>query len=309
MTKQLSLHEFEILSAYLDGELTSQEQLHLEQSLGQRSDLQQALEELRRTRIILRSAAHLRAPRNFTLTSEMVGRVKPARKPFFVFTALRFSSALATFLLVLSLFGEWIAFSGPAAAPVALMSAPATEEINAAVEAMPAEPEAALLPAPTNEVPEGARQAYSAAPSAKDFGTPLETPLPTGEVISAQPEIDMTPGAGAGSAEPMVGSAMVAETPTPEVMLAQPAPAASEAPAIEAFSMPETPTPEIEQPLEQAIPAQESAQDTGEAVAMQPAEAETTVDPHLPWRFTQVILLLLAVISAAGAIILRQLDR
>lgn len=303
MTKQLSLQDLEILSVYLDGELTSQEQIRLEQSLGQRSDLQQALEELRRTRIILRSASHLRAPRNFTLTAEMVGRIKPARKPFFAITALRFSSALATILLVLSVIGEWVAFSGPAASPVAMVSAPTTETVSAAL------PEPALMPAPTNDPAAGAREAFPAEPSAKDFGTPLETPLPTGEVMLAQPPLEMTPGVGSASAEPMLGSAMVAESPTPEVMLAQQAPDASEAPAIEAFSVPETPAPDIEQPLAQDAQTQEEPQDAGEAVAMQPAETESAANPHLPWRFAQVFLLVLALIGAAGAIILRQLDR
>ena len=302
MTKQLSLQDLEILSAYLDGELTSQEQIRLEQSLGQRSDLQQALEELRRTRIILRSASHLRAPRNFTLTAEMVGRIKPARKPFFAFTVLRFSSALATILLVLSVIGEWVAFSGPAASPVAMVSAPTTETVSAL-------PEAALMPAPTNDPAAGVREAFPAEPSAKDFGTPLETPLPTGEVMLPQPPLEMMPGVGSASAEPMLGSAMVAESPTPEVMLAQQAPDASEAPAIEAFSVPETPAPEMEQPLVQDGPTQEDTQDAGEAVAMQPAETESAANPHLPWRFAQVFLLVLALIGAAGAIILRQLDR
>lgn len=302
MTIQLSLQDLEILSAYLDGELTSQEQIRLEQSLGQRSDLQQALEELRRTRIILRSASHLRAPRNFTLTAEMVGRLKPARKPFFAFTALRFSSALATILLVLSVIGEWVAFSGPAASPVAMVSAPTTETVSAL-------PEAALMPAPSNDPAAGAREAFSAEPSAKDFGTPLETPLPTGEVMLAEPAIEMTPGVGSASAEPMLGSAMVAETPTPEAMLAQQAPDASEAPAIEAFSIPETPAPEIEQPPAQDASTQEEPQDAGEAVAMQPAGTEATANPRLAWRFAQIFLLVLALIGAAGAIILRQLDR
>jgi hypothetical protein len=306
MTKQLSLHEFEILSAYLDGELTAQEQSRLERALEHSSELQQALDELRRTRIILRSASRLRAPRNFTLTPEMVGGLKPARKSFFGFNALRFSSALASVLLVLTIVGEWFAFSGPLAAPAALESGPASQE-----ETMP--PEAALLPLATSE-PAGLRQSAPGAPeepAAKDFEPQLETPLPTAEIsMFAQPVDEATPQEPNTLEAPMVGSALVAETPTPEAMMAQETP--GEAPAVEA------PLPLPEQPLEslaQAQPtapggsevvAQPTAPGGGEIVAMQPAMPQETSNPRLPWRIAQGILLIMALVTALGAFIVRR---
>jgi len=302
MTKQLSAQDFENLSAYLDGELTAQEQSRLERALEHSSELQQALDELRRTRIILRSASRLRAPRNFTLTPEMVGGLKPARNSFFGFNALRFSSALASVLLVLTIVGEWFAFSGPLAAPAALESGPASQE-----ETIP--PEAALLPPATSE-PAGLRQSAPEEPAAKDFEPPLETPPPTVEIsMFAQPVDEATPQEANTLEAPMVGSALVAETPTPEAMIAQETP--GEAPAVEA------PLPLTEQPLESLAQAQPTAPGGsevvaptapggGEIVAMQPAMPQESSNPRLPWRIAQGILLIMALGTAVGAFIVRR---
>ena len=305
MTKHLSTQDFEILSAYLDGELTPQEQSRLEHSLGQRSDLQQALDELRRTRIILHSASRVHSPRNFTLTAEMVGGLKPAGKSFFAFNALRFSSALASILLVLSVIGEWFAFSGPLAAPVAMMSEPTSEAISLA-------PQTALLPAVTSEST-GMRQIPTEEPSAKALSAPEETTTPVGEVSAlASPATESPPEESTTLNEPMLGSAMVAETPTLEAPPLEASPVLTETPMIEAFSADETPAPELPELLAQSAPTQETAADAGEALAMQPAEAESAApeeNSHLPWRLAQVILLVLALLSASGAFIVYQINR
>ena len=298
MTKQLSAQDLEILSAYLDGELTSQEQTRLEQSLGPRSDLRQALDELRRTRIILRSAARLRAPRNFVLTPDMVGRVKPAGKPFFAFNALRFSSVLATILLLVSVVGEWLAFSGPAAAPVAMMNEPSSEAIS-----LP--PEAALLPAATLESSELSRSAPQ-QPSAKAPDAPQGTPTPTGEVsLFAAPAMETTPDLSSTLDGSGMGSAMVAETPTLEAtpMIKSPA----EAPSAAAYSAEETPELAFEQSADTLAPSPESPDDAGEMLAMEQASSEPESVSHLGWRFIQAVLIIIALITAAGALLLQRI--
>ena len=55
MTKNISMHEWEALSAYLDGELPAKERTKMEASLNQAPELRSALEEMRRTRAVLRS--------------------------------------------------------------------------------------------------------------------------------------------------------------------------------------------------------------------------------------------------------------
>lgn len=300
MTKQLTAQEFEILSAYLDGELTSQEQSRLEQSLEQRSEMRQALDELRRTRIILRSATRLRAPRNFTLTAEMVGSVKPARKPLFAVNALRFSSALASILFVLTIIGEWFTFSGPLAAPVAMVSEPASQ-----AESVP--PEAAMLAAPTS-APAELRQMATPEPSAKGFETTPEAPLPTAEIsMFAQPAEETTAEAPSALEAPLMGSALVAETPTPEPMAVEETPA--EMPADQAPNLAETEEAIALQPAPPLSDTQMIPTDTPEAMAIRPVEADRTMDPHLPWRFAQGLMLILALATAAGAIIVRQFTR
>jgi anti-sigma factor RsiW len=85
----------EALSAYLDGQLTPKERSRLEKKLQASADLRAAMEEMRRTRAVLRSQPRLRAPRNFTLTPEMAGLRKQGTRstPFSAYFGL--ASALA----------------------------------------------------------------------------------------------------------------------------------------------------------------------------------------------------------------------
>ena len=81
MTKNISMREWEALSAYLDGQLPAKERTRLETQLNQAPELRSALEDLRRTRSVLRSQPKVRAPRNFTLTPEMAGLgARPGRR-------------------------------------------------------------------------------------------------------------------------------------------------------------------------------------------------------------------------------------
>ncbi len=127
MTKQISPHEWEALSAYLDKELPVKERTRLESRLQVQPELRQALEDLRRTRAVLRSQPRLRAPRNFTLTPEMVGQRRPVRSGggLPVFNLMRFASAFAAVLLVIVLIGDL--FSGaPVGRPTAMRGSEAT---------------------------------------------------------------------------------------------------------------------------------------------------------------------------------------
>jgi hypothetical protein len=91
--------DWEILSAYLDGQLSNREMEQVRQRLEAQPDLQRALDELQRTRMVLRSAPRRRVPHNFTLSPAMV----PQRRPWLgLAPAFSFASALAVVLLVLS---------------------------------------------------------------------------------------------------------------------------------------------------------------------------------------------------------------
>lgn len=76
VNRPLSSRDLELLSAYLDRQLNSVEQRRLEERMRLNPGLQNAFDELRRTRAMLRSLPKVRAPRNFTLTPAML----PARR-------------------------------------------------------------------------------------------------------------------------------------------------------------------------------------------------------------------------------------
>ena len=73
MSQPLSRRDLELISALLDGELSSGERAKLETRLQNEPELLSAYQALQRTRGVLRRAPRLAAPRNFTLTAEMVG--------------------------------------------------------------------------------------------------------------------------------------------------------------------------------------------------------------------------------------------
>lgn len=107
MTNRIQIPEWEALSAYLDNQLPPKDRARLEARLKQEADLRQALEELRRTRAVLRSQRPLRAPRNFTLTPAMAGvKRQKAQSLGSPFGVLRLASVLATIFLVLLTVGD-----------------------------------------------------------------------------------------------------------------------------------------------------------------------------------------------------------
>jgi anti-sigma factor RsiW len=141
MNSQLSSRDWEYLSAYLDRQLKPKEIASLEARLSGDPVFSAALGELQRTRDALRNLPRMRAPRNFTLTPQMVGqrsslrsrsllRARPALRLAPVFG---FASALATFLLVLVIAGDFLGILAPATKPVAQVPV-----LSAEVAAQPA---------------------------------------------------------------------------------------------------------------------------------------------------------------------------
>jgi len=111
--------ELNMLSTYLDNALTKSERQKLEARLAQEPELQKKLENLRKTKILVGSLPRLHAPRNLTLTSEMV-TVRKKKQP--LFSALRLVSSLAAILLVV-LFGVELLSGSPAMMPEPVMEA------------------------------------------------------------------------------------------------------------------------------------------------------------------------------------------
>jgi hypothetical protein len=111
---QPSFRDIELLSAYLDNQLTPGERARLESRLANDPTLASALQALRQSRSVVRSLPQRRVPRNFTLTPQMAGVKPPLPRsyPFF-----RLASALAAILFFFTYATNFIAYQ--AASPLA----------------------------------------------------------------------------------------------------------------------------------------------------------------------------------------------
>lgn len=281
MTNEITTREWEALSAYLDKELPVNEASRLEARLQTQPELRRALDELRRTRAVLRSQPKLKAPRNFTLTPEMVGQ-RRAGSGFHLgwFSTFRMASAMAAVFLVLVLITDL--FSG---APVGTQVAQAPEGV---AEAVPAEVPAAEALASTNIPPEMGAMAEEMRSSAKGSG---------------EAEREM-PAAGEEAAEEPAAELMMAPTEETASALAAPAAEGQAAPESEAFS--------AEEPI--AIPdaSLDQAQDSAVEGFSEPAPAEAP-NPVLPGpqtlRVVEIALAVIAVLTGLGAYLLRKFGR
>ena len=158
MKKQISSRDWETLSAYLDGQLRPRARARFKARLQTDLRLRTAVDELQRTRSVLRSLPRLRAPRNFTLTPQMAGQ--PRLVASRLYPAFRMASALASLLFVLVVTVDFLGFGGMATAPLKEAAAPQIEFAIQEAEALPAmeaiempaaaeaEEDAAELPAP-----------------------------------------------------------------------------------------------------------------------------------------------------------------
>lgn len=128
-----------LLSAYLDDALRPADRQALIARLRHEPELVAQLERLRRTKLTVGYLPRLHAPRNYTLTPEMVTVRKQKAAPFA--GTLRLASALAAILMVV-LFGvEFLFTSGPLAR-TQMASAP---QMEAAVMMDDAEPAPLIL--------------------------------------------------------------------------------------------------------------------------------------------------------------------
>lgn len=100
--------DYELLSAYIDGELNDSERAALETRLNSEDDLRRELATLRQTVALVNQLPKLKAPRNFTLEKSAV---MPRTLPFPMTAAFSALSAAAAVLLLV--FGGYLlAFSG-----------------------------------------------------------------------------------------------------------------------------------------------------------------------------------------------------
>ncbi|MBI5669569.1 MAG: zf-HC2 domain-containing protein [Chloroflexi bacterium] len=109
--------DLELLSAYLDGELTAAERSALDARLQREPELRRELDTLRATVGLIRALPPLKAPRDYTLDERLI---RPARLWIFPATATfsAISAAAATLLLVLGVI-TLLTANAPKSAPSA----------------------------------------------------------------------------------------------------------------------------------------------------------------------------------------------
>ena len=95
MTQTTSFRDVELISAYLDSQLSQAEKARLEARLKIEIQLRSTMDEMSYSRELLRKLPARRAPRNFTLSPKMAGVKPPLPRAFPIF---RMASALATVL-------------------------------------------------------------------------------------------------------------------------------------------------------------------------------------------------------------------
>lgn len=100
MLKNISARDFELLSSFLDNQLSPSELKHLQARLVLEEGLQTALQGLQRTKLILRALPHHPVPRNFSIP---LGVKRPKFDLYQYFQIFRFSSVGAVLVLMILL--------------------------------------------------------------------------------------------------------------------------------------------------------------------------------------------------------------
>jgi anti-sigma factor RsiW len=170
---QLNDRDLELISAYIDGQLSAEERREVERRLDNEANLRLAYEELRATVQVLRDLEPVRPPRSFTLDPANVALQRPPATRLgwgrLLQVAGVFAAVLVAAIGTLSVIGS-MGSGAPASAPMA--AAPT------AAPASPLEPrESALTPERGDSV---------AAPAALDNGSEPVAPQARATVVATE---------------------------------------------------------------------------------------------------------------------------
>ncbi|MBN1537894.1 MAG: hypothetical protein JW908_14240 [Anaerolineales bacterium] len=295
MKKKLTFHDWEALSAFLDGRLSLADKSRLESRLTKEPELREGLEGLQHTRTLLRNSPKIRAPHNFTLTRQMAG-MKEKQTPGYIYPWLKFSTVIASILFVFALLGDFFVnqttpitpLQVHEMAPVALPNeeAVAEQEMSAAYPTMPL---AGTTPIPTEAAAEKSFE-LSNAPM-----EPLPSTMPSVMEMEASDETEEMP----------VLSAPFTEE---EDMQPREAVTASDIEG-EMETGAKIPTSEMETMADQATQTEEiKPESSEETMAMGYGEAPESYPPSREinvWRVLQIVFGLLIIIFGVTAFFLR----
>ncbi len=280
MKLNYSPKDWQLLSNYLDGQLTNREVSIVETRLNSEPQLKQTLMEMQQTRYLLQHAKKVSVPRSFTLTPEMAAQIRPARKPLFPFFS--FASVIATIFLVVVILFEFL----PGMLSGVMSQKSATSNEMLAMEAAPMAEEALDSATPPMIIEWGRPAgAYGMGGGGGDAG--IVSAPPVGGGVEIEPEM------------PAEEPALAAE---------EPAPAIEEERSVTKHADSE--------PITGAGPILgiRSAEETDafndsvlNILSESGIEPIPTLSDPFPWlRVSQILLGSIAIISAITAIILRK---
>ncbi len=292
----------ELLSAYLDGELSEREEQRLEKQLSQDPALRAELRALHRTVSLMRELPEVEAPQNFILSESMAkrsvsvresrrARPEPRRRAWAA-PLLTAATTLVSLLFVVVLAGDLLLPAG------GMATAPASMEEREAA------PKIALEAAPTQEAKaeeHGAMDSASPPPASAqaEGGEALEEPeMAAEEEAAAEATRAAQAPPGAGATPPPAGEEPAEEAVVPEVPTV--------APTVTAVTG-LTPTIPAEDPVvsEDELGLIEPTPDDLEAtpaLGRQDLEAEEQGLPSPPWRVLEVVLGLASLVLAFATV-------
>ena len=187
----MNQRDLELLSSYLDGQLSPSDSARLEKRVHADSNLRAVLEDLRGARSLLRQLPMRKAPRNFRLTPKMVGKNPPLPRSYPIF---KFATTLASLLLFITFSMNFIRPQLASAPPAFGMGGGsgveeatfAAEAASAATEAPAAEePSILMAPMPTGTITAQEDTARAETPVTKNGET--ENGLAAGQEASQLP--------------------------------------------------------------------------------------------------------------------------
>ncbi|ABQ92721.1 zf-HC2 domain-containing protein [Roseiflexus sp. RS-1] len=170
---QLNDRDLELISAYIDGQLSAEERREVERRLDNEANLRLAYEELRATVQVLRDLEPVRPPRSFTLDPANVALQRPPATRLgwgrLLQVAGVFAAVLVAAIGTLSVIGS-LGSGAPASVPMVAAPTPA-----------PASPLELRESAPTPE-----RSDIAAAPAALDDGSGPVAPQARATVVATE---------------------------------------------------------------------------------------------------------------------------
>jgi hypothetical protein len=324
MKTPLNNHEWETLSAYLDGELSSSDSQKFEDRLKNDTRLRSALQELKGVQTILHAIPRKHTRRNFTLKPYMLEK-KGVALPR-LFPVFSFASALSILLIILSLFFQGLPGASQSAAP-AMVAAPQISTNSSSSPAGGNNQSAPIInwggaPSPINHAQTFAKGLGGGAPNTLQVpagAAPPSAPAPEQAQPNAlvNPNVQAQPTAQAGQDNLQQPGNPVNPTDTPMAAAAPAVPAPKSLPAqglsptLEPTSAPaQAPTSVTAQqsqgsgPILGIPPADKRGEiQSGGSLQAEQAAHEPAAQTE-PWLIFQIALALIAIICGAVALVL-----